>query len=591
MNPDTPETAFETTRDTGLVSGRFLSDLLCALERQGIPANELLGDLPISLDERGEIRGIVEWNDFTDFMRRLEHQVGGKAGLETCGELIGQLAPSTARSSVIGFAASPYLLYKAASRWALHRTLPGIEADLTRIDSGHLEISARLAEELRPCPQLFHFAIGGARILPRLIGLSDAVVSASISDHAAHYRIAVPPSRSLLARCKRLFLTIFSAGSIVHYLEAQQLQLHAKNDALQRAHDALARSERRYRAITDTAVDVLCEIDETGRIVYVSAAIEEMIGYSPEQVTSSHFRLWIPRDLHERVAEAFDCLISLPEGRATQELVRFHTEGGGQIPVELTARTYDTHEGARRIVCILRNVSDRPVEPTAPERDRPLASERERLRDLLAHTTAPQHPPHAVERSLRQLLARLDESVDPAGWVSADSVRDASQRMTRIVESAIMREPDASTRFQWIETRKLIRGVLDDFAARKGAEDIELRIDLSNAPPLVWTEHAMLGISFASLVDWAIDVSRPASAGESTRTIHLKVEAAGGDTTANLVVFHIGPEHASGFESTTALLALAIASDAVEVLGGRIVGCSENDRSAQSIEFPQPPTE
>ncbi|MBJ18590.1 MAG: PAS domain-containing protein [bacterium] len=52
-----------------------------------------------------------------------------------------------------------------------------------------------------------------------------------------------------------------------------------------------------------TTVDISCEVDETGRIVYVSAAIQGMIGDSTEQVTNSHFRLWIPRNLHERVTK------------------------------------------------------------------------------------------------------------------------------------------------------------------------------------------------------------------------------------------------------------------------------------------------
>jgi PAS domain S-box-containing protein len=360
MHPGHDEIIHGTTQEPRLVSGRFLSDLFGVLERHRIPVVELLGDLPIPLDERGRVRGSIEWNDFTAFMRRLENRVGDAAGLEACGEMIGELAPAAAISSLAGYAASPYALYKAASQWALRRALPGVEVRLKRVDKGHLEIHARIADGLRPCPQIFHFATGGARKLPRLVGSGDAVVSASIGDREAHYRIALPPSRSLLARCKRLVRTIFSAGSVLHYLEAQQLELHAKNDALQRAHDALAESERRFRAIIETAVDVLCEIDEAGRVVYVSGSIQDLIGYSPEQVTGSHYRLWVSRNLHKRVDVAFDFLMALPTGRATQESVRLHTESGESVTVEMTTRSYDTPEGARRIVCIVRNLSDLP---------------------------------------------------------------------------------------------------------------------------------------------------------------------------------------------------------------------------------------
>lgn len=358
MHPDRQESVRGTTQESRRVSGRFLSDLFRALERHGIPTIELLGDLPIPVGDRGQVRGSVDWNDFSDFLCRLERKVGGPSGLENCGEMIGRLAPA---GTLAGLAASPYSLYKAASRWTLRRALPGVEARLTRIDEGHLEIEARLAEGLRACPQILHLATGGARSLPRLIGLPDAVVSASISDREAHYRITLPPSKSLFARVRRLTRAILAARSTLYYLEAQQLELHALNEALQSAQEALAASERRFRTIMDTAVDVLCEIDAAGRIIYVSGSIRDLMGYSPEQVTLSHYRLWIDREQHERVEKSFDRLFSQPAGRSTRECVRLHTGHAGKVDAEVTARSYDTPDGARRIVCILRDMSAEAV--------------------------------------------------------------------------------------------------------------------------------------------------------------------------------------------------------------------------------------
>ena len=58
-----------TTEEAGFISGRFLSDFFRSLERHGIPATQLLGDLPITVDEAGRILQPVDWVDFTPFAR------------------------------------------------------------------------------------------------------------------------------------------------------------------------------------------------------------------------------------------------------------------------------------------------------------------------------------------------------------------------------------------------------------------------------------------------------------------------------------------------------------------------------------------
>ncbi|MBJ18592.1 MAG: hypothetical protein GY910_18290 [bacterium] len=78
MDPDQEERVYGTSQNARFVSGRFLSDFFGALERQGIPASGLLGDLPICTGERGEVLGSVEGNHFADFMRRLEFEVEGR---------------------------------------------------------------------------------------------------------------------------------------------------------------------------------------------------------------------------------------------------------------------------------------------------------------------------------------------------------------------------------------------------------------------------------------------------------------------------------------------------------------------------------
>jgi hypothetical protein len=117
-----------------------------------VPATQLLGDLPIPLNERGRVTKAVDWVDFVDFMKRLEHHTGGVSGLEACGESICEVRPSSMFQSLVGLSASPYSLYRAASLWALRRAIPALETQIEEVGNNRIEIRVRLAEGLRPCP-------------------------------------------------------------------------------------------------------------------------------------------------------------------------------------------------------------------------------------------------------------------------------------------------------------------------------------------------------------------------------------------------------------------------------------------------------
>lgn len=598
MNPIRDDAGSGWVRQGGFVSERFLSDFFSALGRQGIQAGDLLGDLPIALDEAGIVRSPVEWAHFADFMRRLENRLGGPGALELCGESIGELKPAAALRALAGAASSAHALYFAAVKWALRRALPGIEVRLDRLDDGHLEIHARLAPGLRPCPQIFHFAVGGARALPGVIGLENAVVSATVHDCEAHYRIALPPSRSLLARLRRAWRAVFSAGSVVRFLETQQLELHAQNEALRRAHDALAESELRYRTMTDAAVDLLCEIDERGQLVYVSASVEDLIGYTPTQVTNSHYRLWVARSHHAEVDAIIDRLFQLPTGASTITVLPLHTESGEAIDVEATARTYATSDGSRRLMCILRDLRGSLQRGEASPASGVAEDLRERLEGHLRPPDATEGPDAqvdcSVEQSLAQLLARLDEAARGHALVPEAVRNEAARRITRVVDAAVSEANATATRFQWIETRKLMHAVREHFRQRATAAEIELQVDLTRAPSEIWADHDLLETALASLVDWAA-ADAPNRSAETPDRLEIVVEARAPENEPRTVRFSLIPLQTpprrapagKSARSESAALYLAIASDAVEALGGRS-GAPAAPDFARWIELIQP---
>jgi len=594
MHPDLTEEVRTTSEDPRLVSGRFLSDLFRSLERHNVPATQILGDLPIPIDEAGRVVRAVEWGDFADFMKRLEHHVGGPEGLEACGERIGELKPTRALRSLVGFSASPYSLYRAASLWALRRAMPGIETHIEEVRPNCLEIRIRLKDGLRPCPQIFHLLTGGSRTLPRILGMRDAVVKANVADLEAQYEIIMPLSRTLWARVTRVFRTLFSASSVLQFLEAQQLELHAKHEALQKSHAALAESERRYRAITDTAVDVLCELDGQGRVVYVSPSVEDLMGYSPEQVVSSHFSLWVPGNSREAAKKRFDAFISQPIDQAiTRERLKLHTEANGQIVVELSLRSYRTPEGELRMVGILRDESDRPRRAEALPDRHGLNALRSSFEGIL-HS----NPVHPIEKSLAMLLAALESKPSEHDDQTTESMVAATERMTQIVESAIIRAPDPSMNFRWLETRKLADMVRFEFRANRAAADLKLGIDLSNAPPLVWGEESLLAAGVGSLLDWAaetaygpaeisLQIQTADDPGDGDGSVVFAVSSS--SSTSDLDLVRAADAEGEAAIDARASLALATAENAASALGGDLILPEQSPHHPVSrIRLPQP---
>lgn len=352
----------------GWVSDRFLSSLFVALAQHDISPTGLLGDLPIAVDEDGRALNPVQWDLFCELMRRLEHHVGGADGLELCGEWLCTGSQPLRLSGLIALATSPASLYRTVARLTLRRAMPGVEVLVLPSESNRLRLEIRLSDALRPCPQLLHIATGAARALPRLLQMPDSIVAAKVEDRHAEYDVMIPSSRTGMARLRRMLRSILSPGDLLQRLEDQQLELEARHARLERAHAELLERERCFHALSDAAVDTLCEIDASGRILFISASVRELMGYSREQVTDSHYRLWVTTPLHGFAKERFESLQKAPVGTAiVKERIELHAAHGRRVTVEVSVRSHRTASGEWRAVACLRDATS-PVRRHATTR-------------------------------------------------------------------------------------------------------------------------------------------------------------------------------------------------------------------------------
>lgn len=91
-----------------------------------------------------------------------------------------------------------------------------------------------------------------------------------------------------------------------------------------RAEDALLQSERRFRALTEHSSDVICVLNATGMIKYISPSVQRILGYpTDERLGQNGFELVHPDD-QDYVLELFSYLHANPHELISAEFRLLH---------------------------------------------------------------------------------------------------------------------------------------------------------------------------------------------------------------------------------------------------------------------------
>jgi len=152
---------------------------------------------------------------------------------------------------------------------------------------------------------------------------------------------------------------------------------------LSRVEEALRRSEERFRQVAESAVEFIWEVDADGLYLYASGAVEQILGYKPEEIVGRmHFYdLFAPETREETKTAAFEVFSHRQPFRAFLNLnlskngriVALETNGfpildgngglfgyrGADMDITDRKRADDTRrEGADRLARILEATSD-----------------------------------------------------------------------------------------------------------------------------------------------------------------------------------------------------------------------------------------
>lgn len=158
--------------------------------------------------------------------------------------------------------------------------------------------------------------------------------------------------------------------------KAQNIVYRQASDTLLKAEEALQDSERRYRQIVETAIDIIYTVDPKGYFTYVSPAAERLTGYAERELVGMHFTELIPPEWKEQVLSFY--LNQLRE-RTPETILQFPivTRSGEERWVEQTAAVVAEGDRVAGFQSIVRDITERK------QLERQLQQSEEKFREMI----------------------------------------------------------------------------------------------------------------------------------------------------------------------------------------------------------------
>ncbi len=274
-------------------------------------------------------------------------------------------------------------------------------------------------------------------------------------------------SERALALASSIATLLFAVGVIA---------VLALRDAGRRATEE---SEARFRALVQNGTDVTAVVDRAGVMRYVTASVERVLGYRPDELLGRPFvELVHPEDRQI----AGDELTSPPGGTSRPVLARLLHRDGSWPWCETIAANLFAEPAVRGIVLTARDVTEREdlrrdLAHRATHDDLTGLPNRALFNDRLQHALARRPTGNALDRAVLFLdLDRFKTVNDSLGHQAGDdALREVAARLTACVRSG-----DTVARLGGDEFVVL----LEDMAGLATVEEIADRILAAVAQPL-----------------------------------------------------------------------------------------------------------
>ncbi|MCP4763910.1 MAG: PAS domain S-box protein [archaeon] len=142
--------------------------------------------------------------------------------------------------------------------------------------------------------------------------------------------------------------------------------------------EKLKESEEKYRLISENARDVIWTVDLDWKFTYVSPSVEDVLGYSVEEIFSLDLSKFVDSKSLEKLGKTYEYSLDNPEKRISVTYEIQHTHKNGQtIESEMTTNLLYKDEEVIGAIGISRDITER----------KKIERERERLNAILESTS------------------------------------------------------------------------------------------------------------------------------------------------------------------------------------------------------------
>jgi len=236
-------------------------------------------------------------------------------------------------------------------------------------------------------------------LTPGLLLVAATLDLVSAQDLASEGTLAIPMALA--------WLTLMAAGLPMQLHVAAQQTIRHYDRLRERSQTELRETQERFRALTESAFDLVAELDGDERFTYVNPRYEEVLGLPAETMLGKRPRDFVHPD--DVPAVAGFASASANDGRASDLVVRARHRDGGYRWLESVSRVFTTSDQTQHWVMNSRDVTERVARDEQRERDR------ERLEEAVTERTQALAESEARFRALADHAPELISEFDQDG--------------------------------------------------------------------------------------------------------------------------------------------------------------------------------
>ncbi len=275
------------------------------------------------------------------------------------------------------------------------------------------------------------------------------------------------------------------------------------------AERALRDSEYKFRSLIQNSSDAIIVADEHLQRVFVSESVSRITGFTAEEMLSQDsFSLAHPDDLASCYAFMAEVL---KEPSVPKTLVyRSRRKDGTYIWLERVSTNLIHDPAIKGIISNLRDITDRKEKAQALEAfNEELKKSNEELDKFVYSVSHDLRAPLASVLGLVE-LAKSDESQEQVMFY-LEHIKASVLKLDGFIKDILDYSKNArlGVREERIDFTQLVQGVVEHLKFMNGDTDVDLQVDLTNAPALFTSDRHRITVVLNNLVSNGIRYANP----------------------------------------------------------------------------------